>query len=168
MDGKMKTLTQEYIKTLLPNRPQDSHKLSFGHVLNIAGSLHYRGAAYLSSIAAMRVGAGYVTLASSPGVCQSVSTLTPNIVMHPLLTRPTIYAEINPNIEESVSIELQSIDTESIDEKALLQLDDKLKQANVISVGSGLSIAQLSGYHGFRFSPDVQFYFSSFFSALPN
>lgn len=142
MDGKMKTLTQEYIKTLLPNRPQDSHKLSFGHVLNIAGSLHYRGAAYLSSIAAMRVGAGYVTLASSPGVCQSVSTLTPNIVMHPLLTRPTIYAEINPNIEESVSIELQSIDTESIDEKALLQLDDKLKQANVISVGSGLSIAQ--------------------------
>ncbi|GGP77150.1 NAD(P)H-hydrate dehydratase [Shewanella ulleungensis] len=138
----MKTLTQEYIKTLLPHRADNSHKLTFGHVLNIAGSINYRGAAYLSSIAALRVGAGYVTLASSPGVCQSVCALTPNIVMHPLLTRPIIYAEINPNIVESISIELQSIDTESIDEKAVMQLSVQLQQATVITVGSGLSIAQ--------------------------
>ncbi|GGP42639.1 hypothetical protein GCM10009347_07950 [Shewanella algicola] len=138
----MQTLAKEYITSLLPERPNNSHKATFGHVLNIAGSMHYRGAAYLSSLSALRAGAGYVTLASSPGVCQSVSALTPNIVMRPLPTRPVIYAELSPQMTDSVSIELQSIDTESIDEKAVVQLHDLLEKASVITVGSGLSIGQ--------------------------
>lgn len=138
----MQILSTQYIKTLLPPRQDNSHKLTFGHVLNIAGSIHYRGAAYLSSVAALRMGAGYVTLASSPGVCQSVSGLTPNIVMHPLLTRPIVYAKINPTTPESMSFGLQSIDTESIDVKALTQIHTLLEKASVITVGSGLSIAQ--------------------------
>ncbi|MGI2171440.1 NAD(P)H-hydrate dehydratase [Shewanella sp. MF05960] len=138
----MQTLTKEYITSLLPERPDNSHKATFGHVLNIAGSMHYRGAAYLSSLSALRTGAGYVTLASSPGVCQSVSALTPNIVMRPLPTRPIIYAELSTQMTDSVCIELQSIDTESIDEKAVAQLHDLLEQASVITVGSGLSIGQ--------------------------
>ncbi|MDD8058255.1 NAD(P)H-hydrate dehydratase [Shewanella metallivivens] len=138
----MQTLTKEYITSLLPMRPDNSHKATFGHVLNIAGSMHYRGAAYLSSLSALRTGAGYVTLASSPGVCQSVSALTPNIVMRPLPTRPVIYAELSPQMTDSVCIGLQSIDTESIDEKAVIQLHDLLEKASVITVGSGLSIGQ--------------------------
>lgn len=68
----------------LPKRKEDSHKGTFGKVLNIAGSENYTGAAYLSSIAALRTGCGYVTLASSPKVTASVSALTPDIVYLPV------------------------------------------------------------------------------------
>ncbi|MCK9182792.1 MAG: NAD(P)H-hydrate dehydratase [Fibrobacteraceae bacterium] len=53
-------------------------------MLNIAGSLNYRGAAYLSSITALRAGAGYVTLASVEPVINAVSALTPDLVFVPL------------------------------------------------------------------------------------
>ena len=50
-------------RALLPRRPDDAHKGTFGKVLVVAGSLQYPGAAGLSTAAAVRVGAGLVTLA---------------------------------------------------------------------------------------------------------
>jgi NAD(P)H-hydrate epimerase len=47
----------------LPARPRDGHKGSFGHVLVIAGSEGKTGAAALAARAAVRGGAGLVTLA---------------------------------------------------------------------------------------------------------
>ncbi|MBB1270616.1 NAD(P)H-hydrate dehydratase [Shewanella sp. SR44-3] len=96
----MQTLTLTNMCDLLPPRPDDSNKASFGHVLNIAGSMNYKGAAYLSSLSALRVGAGYVTLASSPSVCQSVSHLSANIVTLPLETQAFSSAQdtVNPEI----------------------------------------------------------------------
>jgi hydroxyethylthiazole kinase-like uncharacterized protein yjeF len=46
----------------LPERPQDSHKGTFGKAMVVAGSLNYTGAAYLAASAAYRVGAGLVTV----------------------------------------------------------------------------------------------------------
>ena len=43
----------------LPERPEFSNKATFGKVLNIAGSEFYSGAAYLSSLSALKVGCGY-------------------------------------------------------------------------------------------------------------
>ncbi|MEJ5199285.1 MAG: NAD(P)H-hydrate epimerase, partial [Anaerolineae bacterium] len=51
------------LSTWLPNRPSDAHKGTFGRALIVAGSLNYIGAAHLSGMAAMRAGAGLVTLA---------------------------------------------------------------------------------------------------------
>ena len=68
----------------LPLRPSDSNKFTFGNVLNIAGSLNYRGAAYLSTVSALRVGAGYVTLAAIPPVVESVAAQLPDAVYLPL------------------------------------------------------------------------------------
>lgn len=68
----------------LPLRPSDSNKFTFGNVLNIAGSVNYRGAAYLSSVSALRVGAGYVTLAAIPPVVESVASQLPDAVYLPL------------------------------------------------------------------------------------
>ncbi len=54
---------KELAITLLPARPKDVHKGSCGKILIIAGSRGMTGAASLASMAALKVGAGLVTLA---------------------------------------------------------------------------------------------------------
>ncbi len=51
------------VARILPSRPSDSHKGSFGTAIVAAGSVNYTGAALLAAQAAYRVGAGLVTLA---------------------------------------------------------------------------------------------------------
>lgn len=53
----------ESVAALLPERPIDSHKGTFGTALIAAGSINYTGAAVLAGEAAYRAGAGLVTLA---------------------------------------------------------------------------------------------------------
>ena len=72
-------LTKEYISSLLPKRPKDANKGTFGKVLVIAGSQNYPGAAYLSCAAAYRVGAGLVTLVTEPEVKIIVSRKLPEL-----------------------------------------------------------------------------------------
>lgn len=64
----------------MPKREENSNKGSFGKVLNISGSDNYIGAAYLSTLSAIKVGAGYVALASGNKVIDSVSKLLPEAV----------------------------------------------------------------------------------------
>src|SRR6476660_1196982 len=47
---------------LLPDRPREAHKGTFGTVVVLAGSLGFTGAAYLAATAAARTGAGLVRL----------------------------------------------------------------------------------------------------------
>ncbi|TMC18375.1 MAG: NAD(P)H-hydrate dehydratase [Chloroflexi bacterium] len=56
-------LTSELVRTLVPDRPLNSNKGTFGKVLLFCGSPPYPGSAYLAGSAAGRVGAGLVTLA---------------------------------------------------------------------------------------------------------
>lgn len=48
-------------RELLPSRPRDGHKGTFGHLFVIAGSRGFTGAAKMTSEAAMRAGTGLVT-----------------------------------------------------------------------------------------------------------
>jgi NAD(P)H-hydrate epimerase len=61
-------MTVEIVREILPLRPTDAHKGSFGHVLAIAGSVGMAGAAMLSTISALRTGAGLVFLATPQAV----------------------------------------------------------------------------------------------------
>jgi NAD(P)H-hydrate epimerase len=54
---------RDLVAGLLPSRPLDAHKGTFGTALVVAGSASYTGAALLSGKAAYRAGAGLVTLA---------------------------------------------------------------------------------------------------------
>ncbi len=51
------------IRSMLPPRPRDAHKGTFGKALLVAGSVNYTGAALLAAQSAYRVGAGLVTVA---------------------------------------------------------------------------------------------------------
>jgi len=53
----------DWVRSVLPARPPDAHKGTFGTALVVAGSVNYTGAALLAGQAAYRVGAGLVTLA---------------------------------------------------------------------------------------------------------
>lgn len=53
-------------ESLLLSRPRDAHKGLFGHVLIIGGYLGMAGAARLAAEAALRVGAGLVSVATLP------------------------------------------------------------------------------------------------------
>lgn len=59
-DVNIALLDDAYVKEMLPKRRRDSHKGTFGRVLVAAGSAGMFGAAYLSSLAAYRSGAGLV------------------------------------------------------------------------------------------------------------
>jgi len=59
----MEFATDNELRTLLPERPRDGHKGTFGTVLVVGGSINYPGAVGLCGMGAYRVGAGLVTLA---------------------------------------------------------------------------------------------------------
>ena len=68
----------------LPQRKEISNKGTYGRVLNIAGSDYMPGAAYLSSVSALKIGCGYCFLCSSERVINSVAAKTSNVVFVPL------------------------------------------------------------------------------------
>ena len=68
---------QEY---KMPKREQNSNKGTFGKVLNFCGSKNYVGAAYLSTLSSLKVGAGFSALASTDDVIKSVSVMLPEAV----------------------------------------------------------------------------------------
>jgi hydroxyethylthiazole kinase-like uncharacterized protein yjeF len=61
---QIELLDRETVGWLVPRRRQDSHKGTYGHLLVVAGARGKTGAAILSCRAAMRAGAGLVTLAA--------------------------------------------------------------------------------------------------------
>lgn len=61
-------ITADWVRARLPKRPKNAHKGTFGKVLVCAGSQQYIGAAFLACEAAMRVGAGLVTLAAAQSI----------------------------------------------------------------------------------------------------
>lgn len=67
----LEVVTGDRVRGLLPKRPGDAHKGTFGTAMVIASSINYTGAAYLAAKAAYRVGAGLVRVAL-PGPLHTV------------------------------------------------------------------------------------------------
>ncbi len=61
------------LKKLLPRRLRSSHKGDFGHVLLIGGARGYTGAIALAARAALRSGAGLVTVATPESIAPAVA-----------------------------------------------------------------------------------------------
>jgi NAD(P)H-hydrate epimerase len=73
-------LEESDVRGRLPERRADSHKGTFGHVLVVAGSWGKTGAAALAGIAALRGGAGLVTIATRPEALGPVLQHAPELM----------------------------------------------------------------------------------------
>ena len=76
--------TSKLVAKFLPERSDNSHKGTFGKVLNIAGSKMYSGAALLSSLSTLKIGAGYVTLACIDEIINRIAPTSPELTYIPL------------------------------------------------------------------------------------
>ncbi len=81
---KLALLTSEAAAGHMPGRPADAHKGTTGHLLVLAGSPGKTGAAALSSISAMRAGAGLVTLGLPAGINAAMEPMAVEVMTHPL------------------------------------------------------------------------------------
>lgn len=102
-------LTADYARRLLPARPADAHKGSFGKVMVVAGSLNYPGAAALACAGAARVGAGLVTLATGRTVILGGSR-APEVTLLPLAEGewgaigPNALADLEPHVKHYAAL----------------------------------------------------------------
>jgi hydroxyethylthiazole kinase-like uncharacterized protein yjeF len=109
-------ISRDAVRAVLPKRPLDANKGTFGRVLVCGGSTNYIGAMYLACEAALRAGAGLVTLATP-------KSLQP--VLASKLTEVT-YASL-PESEPGV-----------VAEDAIEALRPFLASADVLLLGCGL------------------------------
>ncbi len=77
---RLERLTESEIAATLPRRPRAAHKGTFGHVLVIGGGAGMPGALRMAGEAALRVGAGLVTVAGSPGNIAAVVSGRPELM----------------------------------------------------------------------------------------
>lgn len=83
-DIKVHWTTAAEASEWVPQRPSVSHKGSYGRVLVVAGSTGMTGAAALASEAALRAGAGLVTLAIPKSLNPILEGLLPEVMTLPL------------------------------------------------------------------------------------
>ncbi len=115
-DIKLELMTDEWASSVLPKRPLNANKGTFGRVLVVAGSINYIGAAYFSCMGAYRVGAGLVALA------------TPTSLQGPLAARLT----------EATYVPLPQSATGVVAEDAFTTLKREIMASNVMLMGPGL------------------------------
>lgn len=101
------------LAALLPARKRNTHKGSYGRVLLLVGSRGMAGAAAISATAALRTGAGLVTVACPESILETVQILCPCATCLPL-----------------------SAD----EEQAWRQLRERLAWADALGVGCGLGM----------------------------
>ncbi|HMA52896.1 MAG TPA: NAD(P)H-hydrate dehydratase, partial [Acidobacteriota bacterium] len=85
---KLDLVEEAAVRPYFAKRKRDTHKGTYGHVLIFAGSLGKSGASSLAGRAALRMGAGLVTVATAAGVLPSIARSMAELMTEPLAETP--------------------------------------------------------------------------------
>ncbi|HEY3837401.1 MAG TPA: NAD(P)H-hydrate dehydratase [Bryobacteraceae bacterium] len=80
----LRLITPESLLPLFAPRQKDANKGRFGHVLIVGGSRGKSGAAAMAGMAALRAGAGLVTVASVKSAITAIASHAPELMTEPL------------------------------------------------------------------------------------
>jgi len=94
-------ITSADLRVLFSPRPKDSNKGTYGHVLAIAGSTGHTGAAAMCGLAALRAGAGLVTVASAAPLTTAPELMTAPLPVTPELLKGKTVLAIGPGLGNS-------------------------------------------------------------------
>jgi NAD(P)H-hydrate epimerase len=117
MGLKENVLTRDEAADLLPDRPSEAHKGTFGKIVVVAGSVGYTGAAALASESALRSGAGLVTL----GIPESLNDI------------------LEAKLTEVITRPLPETGSRALSADALPAVREMLAAADALALGPGLS-----------------------------
>ena len=95
---KLEVVEPAMFADLLAPRPRSGHKGTFGHVLVIAGSRGKTGAAAMAGLAALRAGAGLVTVASAESAIPEIAGHAPELMTEPLRETESGAIALNANL----------------------------------------------------------------------
>ncbi len=84
VDSKVRLITRDSAVAALPSRLPSAHKGTFGHAGIIAGSVGKTGAAALAATAALRAGAGLVTVATPASVNDTLESKLLEVMTVPM------------------------------------------------------------------------------------
>ncbi len=118
-DYQMDLIDADTVRQSLPRRPPASHKGTFGHIFAVAGSCGKSGAALMTGLAALRSGAGLVT------------------VWLPQSLQKVVVARVPELMSESLPETAEGTADVSGAEKIL----PRLREADALVVGPGLTTA---------------------------
>jgi NAD(P)H-hydrate epimerase len=79
---RLRRIGSDAVARALPPRARAAHKGDFGHLLVIGGALGMGGAVRLAAEAALRAGAGRVSVATNPAHCPAINAGCPEIMCH--------------------------------------------------------------------------------------
>jgi ADP-dependent NAD(P)H-hydrate dehydratase / NAD(P)H-hydrate epimerase len=116
-ESQLQVVTGKEVGITFPPRASDANKGQFGHILVIAGSRGKAGAAALAGLAALRTGAGVVTVACAQSTQPTVAGFAPELMTEAL-----------PETGEG-----------TVSEAAAEKVDALLAGKDVVVVGPGLS-----------------------------
>ena len=85
---KLELVEEAAMRPYFARRKKDTHKGSYGHLLIFAGSLGKSGSSALAGRAALRMGAGLVTVATAAGVLSSIARSMAELMTEPLAETP--------------------------------------------------------------------------------
>jgi NAD(P)H-hydrate epimerase len=81
-DAAYRRIDADILRRCLPRRPRTAHKGDFGHVLIVGGGVGMPGAVRLAGEAALRTGAGLVSIATEPSHAAAFVGARPELMCH--------------------------------------------------------------------------------------
>ncbi len=113
---KQNMITSAIVKKILVAREPNAHKGSCGKVLVVAGSKGLTGAAFLTASAALRSGAGLVTL----GIAESLHDI------------------MEAKLTEVMTCPLSEVASGTLGQGSISEIKERAKQSDVVAIGPGL------------------------------